>query len=224
MNELVDVTPISADGNPPVRGFLHQPADVSGTGLLLSHGAGGDCQSASLVALAGAFAGHGIAVLRCDLPFRQLRPHGPPPPGSAEVDRAGLRRAVRLLHDMGHGTVYLGGRSYGARQASILATEEPELCQGLLLISYPLHPPRKRTQLRTAHFPRLRTDVLFVHGSRDPYGSLEELEPALALIPGRKHLLAMPGRGHELPRTSDDVAEVVTAFATFFRWRSRPIS
>ena len=86
---------------------------------------------------ADAFAAAGIAVLRCDLAFRQARPHGPPFPAMAVQDRAGLARAVRALRDRLPGKVFLGGHSYGGRQSSMLAAEEPELAAGLLLLSYP---------------------------------------------------------------------------------------
>jgi predicted alpha/beta-hydrolase family hydrolase len=66
------------------------------------------------------------------------------------------------------------------------------------LLSYPLHPPRKPAQLRTAHFPALHTRALFVHGSRDPFGTLEEMESALRLIPASTPLLPIEGSGHDL--------------------------
>ena len=69
----------------------------------------------------------------------------------------------------------------------MLAAEMPDLIDGLLLLSYPLHPPGKPQQFRTAHFPKLNMPALFVHGSRDPFGSFEELKSALALIPRRRN-------------------------------------
>src|ERR1051325_11112945 len=132
----------STPGHPPVRGFLHLPVQTSGDGLILTHGAGANCRSALLVSLANAFSDSGMAVLRCDLPFRQLRPHGPPMRGSAEKDQQGLRRAVELMRQQVSGRVSLGGHSYGGRQATILAAAEPGLVDGLLLLSYPLHPPK----------------------------------------------------------------------------------
>src|SRR5919197_296301 len=83
-----------SSGAPAVRGFLHRPADPPGDALILTHGAGSNCQASLLVAVAGAFAESGLLVLRCDLPFRQLRPHGPPFPTGAAQDREGLKRAA----------------------------------------------------------------------------------------------------------------------------------
>ena len=146
-----------SDGSasPPVRGFLHRPEQGTGDGLVLAHGAGSSSSSSLLTALSGAFAGAGFTVLRCDLPFRQARPYGPPRPGDAERDRDGLRNAVAALRKLGCGRMFLGGHSYGGRQATMLCAAEPDLVAGLLLLSYPLHPPRKPAQLRVQHLPGL---------------------------------------------------------------------
>ena len=207
--------------SPDVRGFLHAPPQDrdNGDSLVLTHGAGADCQSKLLLAVANAFAESGFMVLRCDLPFRQLRPHGPPSPGGAAQDRAGLRRAVMLLRERAQGRVFLGGHSYGGRQATMLASEEPALVDGLLLLSYPLHPPRKPEQLRVSHFPDLKTPALFVHGTRDPFGAVAEMKSGLELIPARKLLLEVEGGGHDLlskKAASDLPVKIVEAWQTFF--------
>jgi len=170
--------------------------------LILTHGAGSNRNAPLLVAVANAFAGAGVEVIRYDLPFRQERPHGPPRPGDAARDREGLREQVLKARERKPERVWLGGHSYGGRQASMLAADAPGLADRLLLLSYPLHPPRKPEQLRTAHFPKLETPTLFVHGSRDPFGSPDELKQALSLIPAVHHLLEIEGAGHELGRNA----------------------
>jgi predicted alpha/beta-hydrolase family hydrolase len=208
---------------PPVRGFLHEPAHPNGNALALTHGAGANCQSKLLTALAGAFADAGFLVLRFDLPFRQSRPHGPPFPSMAPRDREGLRRAIDVLQPRVSGRVFLGGHSYGGRQTTMLAAEQAGLVPGVLLLSYPLHPPRKPAELRTAHFPQLQTPALFVHGSRDPFGSHEEMRSALALLPGRNRLLEIEGVGHDLvgKKAQEDLpARIVSAFQEFFFLKS----
>lgn len=182
---------------PAVRGFLHSPASPNGKAIVLTHGAGADCNAPLLVAVSEAFAAHGYLVLRCDLPFRQER-RGPPHPGIAARDRAGLRNAVSILRSRVAGQIFLGGHSYGGRQATMLSADQPELVSGLLLLSYPLHPPRKPEQLRVQHLPQLRTPGLFVHGTRDPLGSIEEMIKALQLVPAQKELLEVEGAGHDL--------------------------
>ncbi len=217
MSAYREFSDLSAE--PAVRGFLHEPAQANGDGLVLTHGAGANCQSKLLIALASAFSGAGYLVLRCDLPFRQSRPHGPPFPAMAARDRQGLRRAVDILRSKTPGRIFLGGHSYGGRQGSMLAAEQPELSAGLLLLSYPLHPPRKPAELRTAHFPQLKTPALFVHGGRDPFGSHDEMKTALPLIPAQTTLLEIEGAGHELlgKKSEENLpVRIVQAFQEFF--------
>lgn len=184
--------------DPPVRGFLHRPETPEQDGLVLTHGAGGNCRGPLLTALAESFSGAGFAVLRCDLPFRQGRPFGPPRPGDASRDRQALKNAVAALRKLVPGRIFLGGQSYGGRQASMLCADVPRLVSRLLLLSYPLHAPGKPDQLRTPHLREIRVPVLFVHGTRDPFGSIEEMEAAIKLIPAKTKLLAIDGVGHDL--------------------------
>jgi uncharacterized protein len=196
-----------------VNGFLHQP-EVHGTlGLVLTHGAGGNCKAPLLVLLADAFCAAGYSVLRCDMAFRQHKPFGPPSPATSANDRASLRAAVAAVRKMVNGTVILGGHSYGGRQSSMLAAEEPGLVEALLLLSYPLHPPGKPGQPRTAHFPALRTPGLFVHGTKDPFGTIEELAEALKMIPAKTELITVEGAGHDLNRGKFNLRPLVAAQA-----------
>ena len=193
-----------------VSGSLHWPANPQGLGVVLTHGAGGNSQAPLLKVLAGGLAELGVPVLRCDLPFRQQRRFGPPFRAQAAEDREGLRRAVAYLRGRGVPKIVLGGHSYGGRQASILAAEDSSVAEALLLLSYPLHPPKKSAELRTQHFPQLRTPGLFVHGSRDPFGSLTEMPEAIQLIPGRTSLIEVSGAGHDLRKGEFDTTIVLT--------------
>jgi hypothetical protein len=242
--------------DPKVRGFLHLPTTPNGNALVLTHGAGSNAQALLLIALAETFCAAGFTVLRCYLPYRQARSYGPPGPGDAARDRAGLKNAVAAIKktisddqgppplagftrkpalrlpkggDLGRTEtnavapplprfvregakfpprdqnessatrkIFLAGYSYGGRQSSMLCAEEPDLVAGLLLLSYPLHPPRRPEQQRTQHLPSLRTSALFVHGTRDPFGSIAEIERALKTIPAPTKLLAIEGAGHDL--------------------------
>jgi len=212
---MINVEPFSEAADPPVRGFLHRPEVVAGEGIVLTHGAGSNAQAPLLRALAETFAASGFAVLRCDLPYRQVRSFGPPGPGDAARDRAGLKNALAALDKLmgapladvsgsegvsqqNSRRIFLGGHSYGGRQSSMLCAEEPGLVSGLLLLSYPLHPPRKPEQQRTQHLPDLRTPTLFVHGTRDPFGSIDELQRAMKMIPAKTKLLPVEGAGHDL--------------------------
>ncbi len=194
-----------------VRGFLDRPEGSLRDGLVLTHGAGGNCAVPLLVAVSGAFTEAGLCVLRCDLPFRQKRARGAPSRGDAAHDRAGLRDAVSAMRALVPGRVFLGGQSYGGRQSSILAAEEPDVAEALLLLSYPLHPPGKPEQMRTDHFPALRTPALFVHGARDPFATEPELRKAVGLIPAPTTLIEIERAGHELAHGRFDVQSLVPA-------------
>jgi uncharacterized protein len=183
--------------DPPVRGFLHRSSSGH-DGLVLTHGAGGNAKSALLEALASALADSGITVLRCDLPFRQARALGPPRPGEAAGDRQGLKNALSIMRKLAAGHVVVGGQSYGGRQASMLCAEDSRVADGLLLLSYPLHAPSRPERPRIEHLPKIQVPCLFVHGTRDPFGTIEEIRSASKLIPAKTELLTVENAGHDL--------------------------
>jgi uncharacterized protein len=218
----VSLERIEVPGDPPVRGTLHVAAGDDG--LVLTHGAGGNKDTPLLAAVAEAFAARGVSVLRCDLPFRQARARGAPSPSGAARDRAGLRAALEVLRRRVPGRLFLGGHSYGGRQASMLLAEDPSLAQALLLQSYPLHPPGRPEALRTAHLPALHTPTLFVHGTDDPFGTSAELEAARALIGAPTRVVSLKA-GHDLgwsrPRRDSDLpGRVVEEFLELATGRS----
>lgn len=207
------------DGGPGVYGFLHRLPGAGTDGILLTHGAGSDADAPLLVALASAFAERGVAALRCDLPYRQARRRGPPSPATAERDREGLRQAVRALRGILRGRLFAGGHSYGGRQCSMVLAETPDLVDALLLLSYPLHPPGRPAEQRSAHLGRLRVPTLFVHGTSDPFGTIDEIEAARALIPAPTVLVSVRA-GHDLgqsrsrPSLPDLAERIASSFLT----------
>jgi predicted alpha/beta-hydrolase family hydrolase len=208
--------PYANERTPAVRGYLHRAPHPWGAAVL-AHGAGGNAQAPLLRRIAEALEENGVLVLRCDLPYRQRRASGPPRPHEAAEDREGLRRAVEAVREMTPGPVLLGGHSYGGRQASMLAAEDPTVADALLLLSYPLHPPHKSAQLRTAHFTALRLPALFVHGTRDPFGSIEEVRAA---VPSQAELLIVQGAGHDLKPV--DASEAARRAVAMLRSARRP--
>lgn len=191
-----------------VRGWLHEPETASGDGLAITHGAGSNAEAPLLKAIADEFAGAGYVVLRYDLPYRRARPHGPPFPAQAAKDREGVRQAVGALREMVKGRVFAAGHSYGGRQTTMAAAEDPTLADGLLLLSYPLHPPGKADRLRTEHFGKIGVPALFCHGTRDAFGSAEEMRAALKSIAGRTELMIVEGAPHGLPpKSARDILE-----------------
>jgi uncharacterized protein len=198
-------------GDPAVRGFLHRAAKGH-DGIVLTHGAGTDARTPLLTALAAAFVTEDVTVLRCDLPFRQVRSSGPPSRAGAERDRQGLIAALTTLGECGVQRRFIGGHSYGGRQASMLLAEAPSVAQGLVLLSYPLHAPATPHRLRTEHLPAVRVPTLFVHGDRDPFGTPDEIEAARTLIPAPTALVVLPRTAHALHADATTARTIVAAF------------
>jgi len=194
--------------------WWHEPENFTGDGVILTHGAGSNADASPLRALGEGFAQAGSLVLRYDLPYREARPHGPPFPANQARDREGIRNAAALMRTRAT-RVFAGGHSYGGRQTTMIAAEDPSMADGLLLLSYPLHPPRRPDQFRTEHFSKLRTPAYFVHGTRDPFGSPEEMRAAIALIPARTDLMIVEGAPHGLsPKSAPEIVHRFLKFLT----------
>ena len=115
------------------------------------------------------------------------------------------------------------GTCFGVAVEDLTLDGLPELADALLLLSYPLHPPRKPAELRTAHFPKLRTSSLIIHGSRDPFATTHEIKNAVALIPAHVNLLEIEGAGHDLGKNHSELAaRIVQAFLGDSRLQARP--
>ena len=174
--------------------------------LLLAPGAGSSAQNPCLVAVEAAVAP--MPVQRMDFPYRKAGRKAPDRPpvllaavreeAAALVERAGVA-PDRLA---------LGGRSMGGRIFS-MAVAEGLPAAALVLISYPLHPPGKPDTLRTAHLPQLEVPCLFVHGTRDPFGTPDELEAAAATIPAPVTHEWIDGGRHDLKGADARVAATV---------------
>ena len=178
-------------------------------GLLLFPGAGGNADQHSLVALD---AGLDVPVLRMEFGYRSEGRRFPDraPKLIAEVRAA----AEAFAADLGTTTVrlVLGGRSMGGRMCS-MAVAEGLPAAGLVLLSYPLHPPDKPDKLRVEHFGDMDVPSLFVNGDRDPFGTPEEFEDHLGAIPGEATVRWLKGQGHT-PKPPAD-AEIVAAVGAF---------
>lgn len=162
-------------------------------GLLLAPGAGADRNQATLVAVDEAASEAGIVVSRMDFPYRIAGRKAPDRP--AVLIGAVQAEATRLAKRCDQ--VVLGGRSMGGRMCS-MAVAEGLPAAGLLLISYPLHPPGQPAKLRTEHFPRLAVPCLFLSGTRDAFGSPSEMEAATKAIPGPVTHRWIEGKDHAL--------------------------
>jgi predicted alpha/beta-hydrolase family hydrolase len=170
--------------------------------LVLFPGAGSAAEHPSLVAVERAVAP--LPCVRADFPYRRA--------GRRAPDRAPV--LVQTVSDevtrVG-GRVVLGGRSMGGRICSIAVAEGGLSADvvGLVLIAYPLHPPKAPDRLRVGHFPHLRVPCLFVSGTRDPFGAPEELQHWTTTIPGPVTHVWIDGKGHDLKGADDEVAATV---------------
>jgi predicted alpha/beta-hydrolase family hydrolase len=184
-----------------------RPKRSGGAGaLLLAPGAGADRNHRTLLAVAEAVAP--LPTERMDFPARKAgrRSVDRPPVAIAAVRAEAEALVAREAIDPGR--LVLGGRSFGGRMCS-MAVAEGLPAAGLVLLSYPLHPPGKHDQLRVEHFGDLRVPCLFVSGERDPFGSPDELRAEVAAIPGPVTMVFVPG-AHD-PKGQD--AAVVAAVA-----------
>lgn len=171
--------------------------------LLLFPGAGSSSTNPSLVAIEEA-----VAPMRCvraDFPYRLAGRRAPDRP---PVLLQAVREAAKPLR---RGGLVLGGRSMGGRICSMAVgdAEDPVPAKGLVLICYPLHPPGKPDNLRVEHFPRLTVPCLFVSGTRDAFGTPDELTHWTATIPGPVTHEWLDGKTHELRGAEQRIAEIV---------------
>lgn len=186
-----------------IAGVAHEP-DGAPTGVvLLTHGAGGSREAPLLGRICDEWARRGWLAIRYNLPYRRRRPKGPPS-GSAAADQAGIVEAIELARTLSDGPVLAGGHSYGGRMTSMVAAQGADLT-GLTLFSYPLHPPGKPERARTEHLPQITVPTVFTHGTADPFGSIEELTQAAALLGGASEIVEITGARHDLASKTLDV-------------------
>lgn len=187
-----------------IAGIAHEPDGKPRGTVVLTHGAGGSRESALLKKICDEWARRGWLAVRYNLPYRRRRPKGPPS-GSAATDQAGIVEAIELVRSMAKGPVVAGGHSYGGRMTSMVVADGAAGVDALTLFSYPLHPPGKPERARTEHLPRIEVPTVFTHGTSDPFGSIDELRAAAALIPASTDVVEITGARHDLGAKSLDV-------------------
>lgn len=177
--------------------------------MLLTPGAGSSADHPSLVAIERALAP--VPVVRHDFPYRREGRRAPDraPKLVADVVAAAGRVAEETGVDPAR--VVLGGRSMGGRICS-MAVAEGLPAAGLVLLAYPLHPPGRPDRLRVEHLPAIHVPCLFVSGTRDAFGTPDELEAATATIPGPVTHVWLEGARHELKVPHEVLVEAVTSW------------
>jgi predicted alpha/beta-hydrolase family hydrolase len=198
----------------------YAPASGDGTVLVLAHGAGAPQTHPWMVGMARALASRGLTVVTFDFLYMNGGRKGPDRPGVLEATWRAVISAVQAR--LAPRALCIGGKSMGGRIATQVAAQDDVDVAAIVLLGYPLHPPGKPEQLRTKHLPEVRAPMLFVQGTRDPFGGPAELAPFLeGLAPGTRlfpveggdHSLALPRSHGESPaQTIGRVADEVVRF------------
>jgi predicted alpha/beta-hydrolase family hydrolase len=178
-------------------------------GAVFFPGAGSSSTHSSLVALCDELSPLPVAL--CDFPYRRA---GKRFPDKAPVLVDSVREQVRdFAATLGVETssLVIGGRSMGGRMCSMAVTDpqDPLDVAGVVLISYPLHPPGKPEKRRTEHLPLLTTPTLCVSGTKDNFGTPAELKEAFAATQTIVTWHWIENGRHELARRDSEVAVVI---------------
>jgi predicted alpha/beta-hydrolase family hydrolase len=200
-------------GGGTVSAEWHASVDEADAMLLLTHGAGGDMDDPVLKTVGAALSDRGIAVLRFNLAYREAGRRAPGSQTQSEECWRGVADAVRVDGK----PLFIGGKSYGGRMAShIVAAGYP--VDGLVLLSYPLHPPGKTDRLRVEHLHDVKVRMLFVQGTKDSFATpslltqtVESLQTATHVpIEGGEHSLRV--RGRPAVDVTNEISDAIASF------------
>lgn len=187
--------------------------------FICGHGAGGNLADRGVVATAQAMRAHGLHTVRFNFAYRERKLSRPDPmPKLTACIEAVVEHTRRELQPK---RLIIGGRSMGGRAASMLASEGFE-CDGLLLLAYPLHPPRRPQQLRSAHLPAIRVPVLCINGTRDDFCTPSLMTEVLATVGPNWRMHWIDGADHSFHvlkssgrRDADVMDEIGSVTATW---------
>jgi predicted alpha/beta-hydrolase family hydrolase len=163
--------------------------------LILGHGAGAGQSSSFMVSFATALAGRGIETVTFDFLYMEQGRRLPDSKDKLEACYLAVIATV-ARRKRGRGALAIGGKSMGGRIASQVAAGDAPDVAGLVLLGYPLHPPGKHDQLRAKHLSQIKAPMLFVQGSRDAFGTPQELRPILAKLAAPSELYEVAGGDH----------------------------
>jgi predicted alpha/beta-hydrolase family hydrolase len=212
---------VALENGAATSAMSYAAADPAGTLLVLAHGAGAGQRHPFMVSMANALASRGIDVMTFNFPYMEQRRRVP---DRAPVLESCFRSVVAAALDRDSfrsRTLFIGGKSMGGRMATHLAAQGMERLAGVIALGYPLHPPGKPEQVRSAHLPEIAVPVLIVQGERDAFGTPAELAPVIEtmtaqvtvhVVPGGDHSLAV--RGQKTPETLETVSTIVANWMT----------
>jgi len=207
----MDLTNVGAIGYP-----AHDPRTL----LVLAHGAGAGQQHPFMVSMARLLSAKGISIVTFDFPYMRERRKVP---DKAPVLEAAFREVIVAAREWAPRLpLFIGGKSMGGRMATHLAAQQLDALKGVVVFGYPLHPPGKPNQPRTAHLPSIAAPMLIVQGERDTFGTPDELRPVIKTMTAQVTLHVVAKGDHSLSVRSqkrDDtlahVAEVVAGWTYF---------
>ena len=191
--------------------------------LVLAHGAGAGQRHPFMTAIAGGLAARGIDVVTFDFPYMAQKRSVP---DRAPVLESCYERVIEVARSLG-GTrrdgVFIGGKSMGGRIATQVASRAPDGIAGIVCLGYPLHPPGKPDQARTAHLPAITAPTLIVQGERDAFGTPAELEPVIRTMKAAATLHRVTGGDHSLKVSGRKQPDVyVEVLDVISRWIDKP--
>ena len=183
---------VAAGPGAEVTALHYRSAPPAKATLVLAHGAGADQRHRTMTALAAGIAAQGVDVVTFNFLYTEQRRRSPDRSPVLEQTWTAVVDAIAGDLPADHRLV-IGGKSMGGRIASMVLAQPPSTpawarVSGLVLLGYPLHPPGKPEQLRTAHLPAIRVPIRLVHGTRDAFGTREEIEPVFRALPTRVDL------------------------------------
>ena len=216
--------PLDAGGAVTALAYL---ADRPRAALILGHGAGAGQQSAFMIAFAQAIAALGVDTVTFNFPYIEQRRRVPDRGPVLESCYRSAIETVRAGIPSGRRHLFIGGKSMGGRIATQVAAADPTpAIGGLVLLGYPLHPPGRPDNRRDAHLPAIKRPMLFVQGSRDAFGSPDEMTPVLESLtpPARLHLVAGGDHSFKVSKGTDQAAAYAEIQRTIVEWIDREIS
>ena len=191
--------------------------------MVVAHGAGAGQKHPFMVRTATGLAARGVAAATFDFPYMAARPRRAAPDRPDVLERSWREAIERARETFGALPLFIGGKSMGGRIASHVAAQGAEGIAGVIFLGYPLHPPGKPEQRRDAHLPAIAAPMLFVQGSRDAFGTADEIRALLPRlqhatlheVPGGDHSFAIRGRGAPSPEaTLAGILDVVRHWMT----------
>ena len=212
-----------------ITALAYVPESIPPTAsVILGHGAGAGQRSPFIIAFARALRDHGLRVVTFDFPYMQQRRRLPDRTPVLEACYVRVVHAVRAQVHGADDALVIGGKSMGGRIATQIAASDPSLpIRGLVLLGYPLHPPGRPDSRRDAHLPKVAKPMLFVQGSRDTFGTPDELapvlhrlrpQPALHIVEGGDHSFKVSGRSEGTTAASRQSAAYAAAQSVVVDW------